>query len=114
MPTPDNSFGNWTQKFYLDNFQQPTRESHKTQGYDITIRDKDRETLTFHGVIYSGSDRMYFYRFYTYEHSEDEAREMIAKGGEVSFYIEERERRTTSYLFTVDCTGFDEAYKLLG
>ena len=76
------------------------------------IRDKDRETLTFHGVIYSGSDRMYFYRFYTYEHSEDEAREMIAKVGKLVFIL--RKERKTSYLFTVDCTGFDEAYKLLG
>lgn len=86
----------------------------QSQDYDITIKDKDGEKLTFHGIIYSGADRLCFWSFYAYEHTEEEAREMIAKGGEVSFYIVEQERQTTSYLFTVDCTGYNEAYKLLG
>ena len=73
-------------------------------GYGQSLSGK--HSLT--GTIYCGGDRLFIDDSYT-----TKVLEALKSGEDVSFYIVESERTTTTYLFTVSTSNFAEKYETL-
>lgn len=92
----------------------------KAQNYDITIKTSAGEKVSVPGVMYSDGEVVYitYDSIYTAKTSKKENVEKVlnafSENDSITFLVKETDRPTTSYRFTVDTTGFDEIYQLLG
>ncbi len=72
-----------------------------SQGYSILVLDQKGEKRSYKGSINSKSSRLYF--------SGTSFLSILKKDGEISIRINEDDS-LTSYLFSIDCTGFNDRY----
>ena len=98
--------------FYLFLYEYGTnlvKQSYGDKYYDITMRTSDGTKYSFSAAIVEGSDRLMLENDF-----EPLIVESLLSGGTTSFYIVERERTTTNYLFTVESSNFASVLKELG
>ena len=79
------------------------------ESYAITFLDTDGIKHYIHGLIQKNGDRI--------EISGDDKDELLKafqKEGKISFYIEETNRPTTNYLFSVETSNFLDVYNAVG
>ena len=79
------------------------------ESYTITFLDTDGIKHYIHGLIQKNGDRI--------EIRGDDKTELLKafqKEGEISFYIEETNRPTTNYLFSVETSNFVDVYNTVG
>lgn len=79
------------------------------ESYAITFLDADGIKHYIHGLIQKNGDRI--------EISGDDKDELLKafqKEGKISFYIEETNRPTTNYLFSVETSNFLDVYNAVG
>ena len=79
--------------------------SRYVDSYTITMKDSTGK-VSMTGTVYCGGDRLYIDSAYV-----SRVLQALSGTGSVSFYIVEKDRTTTTYLFTVDCSNFAELYK---
>ena len=82
--------------------------SYYVDEYDITMKTADGTKHNLTGTIYCGGDRLYIDDAY-----KTRVLEALKSGENVSFYIVESERTTTTYLFSVATSNFAEEYAAL-
>lgn len=84
----------------------PVTCSYDYDKYNVIMLDTNKSKRTLKGTIYEDSTLMQF-------SSSDEKTIISAlkKPGEVSFYIEEADRKTTNYLFTIETSNFKDLYE---
>lgn len=73
--------------------------------YNITMRTDDGTDYNFTGVVYCGGDRLFIDQTYV-----PEVIAALSQDGNTSFYIEDAERITTNYLFTITSSNFAKQY----
>ena len=73
--------------------------------YSITVLDQAGKKHYMSGTLYEGSTRVYIDSKY-----EAEMLQILLKDGEISFYLEDSKYSVSTYLFTIDCSGFSSAY----
>lgn len=97
-------------------------KSTHNKDYDITILKPDGNKEKFEGLM--NGDRMYIGGYHLLPLAECanidielnlsaatlDMLSILQNGGDVSFYIVESDRPSTTYLFTVDASGFAEEY----
>ena len=78
--------------------------------YNITMRTADGTDLSFTGTMFCGDDRIFIDQDYI-----PQVISALSQEGNTmtSFYIENAERTTTNYLFTVISNNFAEQYEAL-
>lgn len=76
--------------------------------YNITMRTDDGTDVKLTGVMYRGSDRIYVEDKYV-----QNVIDALSEGTTTYFYIEDSERTTTNYLFSVSSDNFAELYEEL-
>ena len=80
--------------------------SYNYDSYNIIMLDSNKNKRTLDGTMYEGGNAIEFY------YGDEQAIISALKGtGEVSFYIEDAERTTTNYLFTVQTSNFKDLYE---
>lgn len=82
--------------------------SRYVEEYDIVMKTADGKKQNITGTIYCGGDRLFIDDKYR-----SKVLEALKSGENVSFYIVQADRTTTSYLFTVKTSNFAEQYKKL-
>lgn len=82
--------------------------SRYDEAYDITMRIEDDTRHQITGVIWTGGDRIVIDDSYT-----DLVVEALSATGSVDFYIVQRDRPTTTYLFTLETADFADEYQSL-
>lgn len=99
--------------FMLYEYGRSQVKNASSQYYDeyvITMKDSTGKKTSMTGTVYAGGDRLYI---------DDNYKAMVLQAlkgsGTVSFYIVivKKDRITTNYLFTVECSNFGELYKIL-
>lgn len=76
--------------------------------YDITMKAPDGTKHELTGTLYCGGDRLFIDQKY-----KQLVLDAMAQEGSVSFYIVQRDRTTTTYLFTMNTSNFTEEYNKL-
>lgn len=79
--------------------------SRYVEEYDITMKTADGAKHNLTGTIYCGGDRLFIDSKY-----EATVLNALKSGEQVSFYIVQSDRTTTTYLFTVNTSNFAEKY----
>lgn len=79
--------------------------SNYVDEYDIVMKTADGAKQNITGTIYCGGDRLFIDDSY-----KSTVLNALKSGNEVSFYIVESERTTTTYLFTINTSNFAEKY----
>jgi len=90
-------------------FQRLTGNNIIFESYTITFLDTDGIKHYIHGLIQKNGDRI--------EIRGDDKTELLKafqKEGEISFFIEETNRPTTNYLFSVETSNFVDVYNAVG
>lgn len=82
--------------------------SKYSDSYKIILQSANGTKYNLTGELYPGGDRIVIDTSYNAT-----ILSALKSGGEIKLYIEETEYSTSNYLFTVDTTGFAEAYKTL-
>lgn len=80
--------------------------SYGYDSYNVVMLDINKNRSKLSGTMYEGGSRIRF-------SDSDESKiidALLAGEGEISFYIEDAERTTTNYLFTVHTSNFAELY----
>lgn len=99
---------------YGDN-QVKNGSSSYSEDYDVYVLDRFGTQHSFSGYIPTNGDRIVIDddTYGLYKNPVDFLN-ILKQGGTVKFYIEESDRRTTKYSFTIDdATGFAAAYEQL-
>lgn len=92
------------------NHQVKNNSSSYDDIYNIKMRTADGTDYSFTGVMYCGDDRI----FIDQAHISEVVSALSQEGNAMtSFYIEDVERTTTNYLFTVLSNNFAEQYEAL-
>lgn len=73
--------------------------------YSITVLDQSGKKHYLTGTLYEGNTRIYIDSAY-----EAEMLDILVKGGEISFYLEDSKYSVSTYLFSVNCNGFSSLY----
>ena len=73
--------------------------------YDITILDENGTKHYFTGTIYKSGTRIYFK-----DADRSKVINLLSRNDELSIYLESTKYSISKYLFTVNCSGFVEAY----
>ena len=73
--------------------------------YNITILDESGTKHYFTGIIYKGGTRVYFY-----EDDRSAVISLLRKNDKVKIYLKSSKYSISTYLFTIDTTGFDTIY----
>lgn len=97
---------------YEYGYSQVKNSSSKyTDKYNITMRMADGTEYKFSGTMYCGGDRVVVEDAYY-----DTVVQALSQEGNVTtaFYIEDAERTTTNYLFSLVSGNFAEEYQKLG
>lgn len=99
---------------YGDN-QVKNGSSSYREYYDVYILDRFGAQHSFDGYIPANGDRIVIDDdTYGLSETSSDFLNILKQGGTVKFYIEESDRRTTEYSFTIgDATGFAAAYDQL-
>lgn len=80
--------------------------AYSSADYNIIMLDKNGNKTQIVGVMHDNGDRVIITRDYT-----QTVLDALIAGGEISFYLAEKDHSITNYLFTIpDATGFDNAY----
>ena len=82
--------------------------SRYVEEYDITMKTADGTKTSMTGTIYCGGDRLFIDERY-----ESTVLDALKSGEQVSFYIVNSERTTTTYLFTILTNNFADMYQEL-
>ncbi len=82
--------------------------SRYVEEYNITMKTADNTKHSLTGTIYCGGDRLFIDEKY-----EKKVLEALKSGEDVSFYIVQSDRTTTTYLFTIKTSNFAEKYNQL-
>ena len=81
--------------------------------YNITIKTPDGEKVRMVGSMYSGGSLIVMGNVLSNKANMERAIEILSGTGSISFYVEEADRTTTNYRFTVEASNFGEMYKSL-
>lgn len=76
--------------------------------FNITMRTDDGTDYTFTGTMYRGSDRLFINTAYV-----PTVITALSQGSSTSFYIEDTDRTSTNYLFTITSGNFAKQYEEL-
>ena len=91
-------------------YQVKNSSSYSVDKYNITMKTADGTKHSLKGTVYCGGDRLFIDSKY-----KSKVIEALKSGETVSFYIEEKDRATTQYLFAVSSSNFADKYtQLLG
>lgn len=82
--------------------------SYNVDKYNITMKTADGTKHSLKGTIYCGGDRLVIDSKY-----KAKVLEALKSGEEISFYIVEADRSTTTYLFTINSSNFSDKYTQL-
>lgn len=82
--------------------------SYYVEEYDIVMKTADGKKHNITGTIYCGGDRLFIDKKH-----KSKVFDALKSGEDVSFYIVQSDRTTTTYLFTVKTSNFAEQYKKL-
>ena len=85
--------------------QVKNSSSYSVDKYNITMKDAAGTKHSLKGTVYCGGDRLIIDKKYNAT-----VLEAMKSGGNISFYIEEKDRATTQYLFTINSSNFAEKY----
>lgn len=96
-------------KLYEYGKQLVKNSSSKDHRYSITVKCSNGNKETVFGYIPSGGDRMYVVAKYLYGKDRQNVLRLF-QNSNLSFYIEDDNRATTNYLFTVSTAGLAEKY----
>lgn len=84
--------------------------AYSSTDYNIIMLDENGNKTQLVGVMHDNGDRVIITRDYT-----QTVLDALKAGGEISFYLAEKDHSITNYLFTIpDATGFDNAYNSIG
>ena len=73
--------------------------------YSITVLDQAGKKHYLTGTLYEGSTRIYINSKY-----EAEMMNILNEDGEISFYLKDSKYSVSTYLFSVNCSGFSSLY----
>lgn len=79
--------------------------SYSGTSYDMVMLDTEGNKVPLTGVMHKNSDRIFITKDYI-----ETFLEALKKPGNISLRITERDRSTTSYLFTFSTVGFSDIY----
>lgn len=78
------------------------------ENYSISILDNNGTKHTFTGTIYQGGTRIYFSA-----DDRDSVISLLLNNSEIEIYVKSTKYSISTYLFTINCIGFSEAYSSL-
>ena len=83
--------------------------SYSDTDYTIYMLDSSDNKTYIAGTMYENSDRIFIHTSYM-----DLILDALKEGGEISFYLEQKDRSIVNYLFMIpDASGFDKVYNSL-
>ena len=89
----ENDISIFLYEYYTHQVKNPYSRS---EGYIINVRLEDGTTKKFNGYIYSEGDRIY-----VDESDVASMKKLLMNGGEMKFYIYEKDNSVTNYLFEI-------------
>lgn len=87
---------------------QLVKGTFDTNEYEIIVLDQNNQKHYLSGIMYQGNMRVY-----VLNSDESELLTLLKKAGKLSFYLENSKYTTSTYLFTIDTTGFSGLYATL-
>lgn len=98
-------------EFLLFEYGDHRVQNAHSRDYDITMRTPDGEKQYMHSLY--GRDSITLGNKLSYTQNVDKTIQALCGTGTVDFYIEDADRRSTKYLFSVETSNFSELYNLL-
>jgi hypothetical protein len=97
--------------FKLFEYGRSEVKAYSTDYYTVKLKDSNGDIVSMSGTIYKGGNRLYIDPSHKKKHV-SKMHQILMKGGKVTLSIKESDS-LTSYKFSVDCTGYKNAFNKL-